>query len=58
MTRKEARERIADYLKANPHMTYREVSAKLNCGLSTIGKIAREFGITRYNKYDLSKLEN
>jgi hypothetical protein len=43
-------------------MTYRQISEKLDCGLSTIGRIAREFNISRQKnkpitEADLSKLE-
>jgi DNA invertase Pin-like site-specific DNA recombinase len=61
MTRKKVRQTIAEYLGAHPELTYKQVAEKLNCGLSTVGNIAREFGIARQRKAlsdaDLSSLE-
>ena len=61
MTRKEARQRVAEYMKANPGLTYKQVSEILSCGLSTVGAIAKEFGIRRQRKAlseaDLAKME-
>jgi DNA invertase Pin-like site-specific DNA recombinase len=61
MTRRKVRQTIAEYLKSHQELTYKQVAAKLNCGLSTVGNIAREFGITRQRKAlsdaDLTSLE-
>ncbi len=61
MTRREVRQKIAQYLKTHPELTYKQLAEKLNCGLSTVGNIAREFGIERQRKAltdaDLSSLE-
>ena len=61
MTRKEARQKVAAYISANPTMTYKQIAEKLNCGLSTIGGISQEFGVRRQHpaltEADLSKLE-
>ena len=50
MTRKEARQLLAEYLKQHPELSYRDVAEKLNCGLSTVGGVAREFGVRRQRK--------
>ena len=50
MTRKEARQLLAEYLKQHPEPSYRDVAEKLNCGLSTVGGVAREFGVRRQRK--------
>jgi predicted XRE-type DNA-binding protein len=50
MTRKEVRQKIAEYLKANPELTYKQASEALHCGQSTVSTIAREYGITRLRK--------
>ena len=62
MTHKEARQKVAEYIKAHPELTYKQISEILNCGLSTIGRIAREFDIARQqhkpiSEADLFKLE-
>jgi DNA-binding MurR/RpiR family transcriptional regulator len=62
MTNREARQQVAEYIHTHPQMTYRQISEKLDCGLSTIGRIAREFNISRQKnkpitEADLSKLE-
>jgi uncharacterized protein YerC len=62
MTSKEARQKVAGFIKNNPHLTYKQISEKLDCGLSTIGRVAREFQISRQKhkplcEADLSKLE-
>ena len=59
--RKEARAKIAEFLKAHPEVSYRELAAGLGCALSTVATIAREYKIVRQRKAlnldDLSKLE-
>ena len=61
MTRKEARQKVAEYIKTHPELTYEQIAEKLQCGQSTIGGIAREFQIRRQHialsEADLSKLE-
>jgi hypothetical protein len=46
----EVRQKIAEYLKANPELTYKAVAEKLHCAPTTISSIAREFGVTRQRK--------
>ena len=50
MTRREARKSLAEYLKENPTISYKDVAEKLNCSLSTVGGVAREFGVRRQRK--------
>jgi DNA invertase Pin-like site-specific DNA recombinase len=50
MTRKEARQLLAEYLKQHPELSYREIAETLNCGLSTVAGVAREFGVSRQRK--------
>lgn len=61
MTRQEVRKVIAEFIHSHPTLTYREIAETLHCGQSTIGGIARQFGIRRQraplNADDLSKLE-
>jgi uncharacterized protein YerC len=62
MTRKEVRKKVAEYIALHPELTYRRISEKLDCSLCTIGRIAREFSISRHqhkpiSEADLSKLE-
>jgi DNA-binding MurR/RpiR family transcriptional regulator len=61
MTRQEARQKVAEYITANPHFSYRQIAEKLQCSLSTVSTIAREFGVSRQraalSEADLSKLE-
>jgi DNA-binding MurR/RpiR family transcriptional regulator len=60
-TRTEARTKIAEYLKAHPEVSYKELAAKLGCAASTIATIAHKAGIVRQRKAlnlaDVSKLE-
>jgi DNA invertase Pin-like site-specific DNA recombinase len=61
LTRKEARQIVAEYIQNHPELTYKQIAEKLNCGLSTVGNIASEFKIRRQHlalsEVDLSKLE-
>lgn len=50
MKKNEVREQVANYLSAYPDVTYATVSAMLCCSIATVGKIAREYGITRQRK--------
>jgi len=47
MTRKEVRAKIAEYITENPQLTYRDIAAKLDCSISTVSGIAKEFNISR-----------
>jgi len=61
MTRKEVRDKVAAYIKANPQESYKAIGAKLHCATTTIANIAREYGIVRQrgalSEADLRKLE-
>ena len=60
-SRKEARATIADYLKAHPEISFKELALTLNCSPSTIANISRQHGIVRQRKAlstaDTAKLE-
>lgn len=60
MTRKEVRTKIAEYLRLHPTESYKSVALKLNCSVSTISNIAREYNVSRIRKpladADLAKL--
>jgi DNA invertase Pin-like site-specific DNA recombinase len=61
MTRKEVRDKLADYIRNHPQESYKTISLKLGCALSTINNISREYHIVRQraalSEADLRKLE-
>ena len=61
MTRKEVRDRVADYIRNHPLESLKSISLKLGCSLSAIGNITREYHIRRQqgalSEADLRKLE-
>jgi hypothetical protein len=62
MTRKEVRRTIAQFIADNPQLSYKALSLKLNCAVSTIATIAREYEIRRQRpaltEADLAKLSD
>ena len=62
MTRKEVRRQLAQFISDNPRLSYKALSLKLNCAVSTIATIAREYGIRRQRpaltEADLTKLSD
>ena len=47
MTRKQVRDAVADFIRTNPQMPYKEIGRRLHVAPSTIGSISREYGIHR-----------
>ena len=47
MTRKQVRDAVADFIRTNPQMPYKDIAHRLNVAPSTIGSISREYGIRR-----------
>lgn len=62
MTRKEVRRKVAQFIADNPQLSYKAMSLKLNCAVSTIATIARENEIRRQrpalSEADLAKLSD
>jgi hypothetical protein len=62
MTRKEVRRTIAQFIADNPQLSYKALSLKLNCAISTVATIAREYEICRQRRAlteaDLTKLSD
>lgn len=62
MTRKEVRHKVAQFIADNPQLSYKALSLKLNCAVSTIATIARENEIRRQrpalSEADLAKLSD
>jgi hypothetical protein len=60
MTRKEVRRKLAQFIADNPQLSYKALSLKLNCAISTVATIAREYEIRRQRpaltEADLTKL--
>ena len=59
--RKQAREKIANFLRDNPDVTYQTLADQLDCSVAAIGKLATQFKVRRYRKAlsaeDAAKLE-
>ena len=49
MTRKEVRDRVAEFIKQHPELTYKQIADQLGdgCNKATIAAIAREYDIRR-----------
>jgi hypothetical protein len=62
MTRKEVRRKVAQIIADNPQLSYKALSLKLNCAVSTVATIAREYEIRRQRpaltEADLTKLSD
>jgi|NGEPerStandDraft_6_1074524.scaffolds.fasta_scaffold129365_1 hypothetical protein len=60
MTSKEVRRKLAQFIADNPQLSYKALSLKLNCAISTVATIAREYEIRRQRpaltEADLTKL--
>ena len=61
MTRKEVRDKVADYIRNHPQESYKAIGLKLECSASTVNNIVREHRIVRkrsaLNETDLSRLD-
>jgi DNA-binding XRE family transcriptional regulator len=40
-------ERIAEYIRAHPGMTFQSMASKLGISLQTLSSVAKEFGLSR-----------
>jgi hypothetical protein len=62
MTRKEVRRSVVQFIADNPQLSYKALSLKLNCAISTVATIAREYEIRRQRaaltEADLTKLSD
>ena len=62
MTRKEVRRSVVQFIADNPQLSYKALSLKLNCAISTVATIAREYEICRQRRAlteaDLTKLSD
>jgi DNA invertase Pin-like site-specific DNA recombinase len=56
-TRGEVRRVIAEFIRNNPHLSYKELASRLGCSTSTIYLIAKEHGVCRGKHLDLDALE-
>jgi putative heme iron utilization protein len=46
----EQRAKVAEFMRAHPEVTYREIAETLQCSLETLTAIAKEYGCGRSRK--------